>query len=203
MRAHFRVLRPTTPNQASALKREHGSRARYWAGGTDTTLLWQRGLVDLHLSSGDTEAILVRGAERFRWKERFAGWGKPYTVRGPLRRAVGVGTGAHVCGVEFEGATSAVVRINPDGSVKVFCSAGRQGQGSETTQSQVAAEALGVRYEDVEIETGDTDACPWSHGSLASNTTRAAALDARRQLLAIAAREFFEGERAERPRHRR
>jgi xanthine dehydrogenase molybdenum-binding subunit len=111
-----------------------------------------------------------------------------------------VGTGAHVCGVEFEGATSAVVRINPDGSVKVFCSAGRQGQGSETTQSQVAAEALGVRYEDVEIETSETDACPWSHGSLASNTmyrigwaTRAAALHARRQLLAIAAREFFEG----------
>jgi xanthine dehydrogenase molybdenum-binding subunit len=153
-----------------------------------------------HLSSGDTEQILVRGAERFRWKERFVGWGKPHTVRGPLHRAVGVGTGAHVCGVEFEGATSAVVRINPDGSVKVFCSAGRQGQGSETTQSQVAAEALGVRYEDVEIETGDTDACPWSHGSLASNTmyrigwaTRAAALDARRQLLEVAAREFFEG----------
>jgi CO/xanthine dehydrogenase FAD-binding subunit len=47
MRAHFGVLRPTTPNQASALKREHGSRARYWAGGTDMILLWQRGLVDL------------------------------------------------------------------------------------------------------------------------------------------------------------
>lgn len=153
-----------------------------------------------HLSSGDTEEILVRGAEQFRWKERFKGWGKPHTIKGPFRRAVGVGTGAHVCGVEFEGATSAVVRINPDGSVKVFCSAGRQGQGSETTQSQVAAEALGVPFETVEIETGDTDSCPWSHGSLASNTmyrigwaTRAAALDARRQLLEIAAREFFEG----------
>ena len=153
-----------------------------------------------HLSSGDTEEILTRGAAKFRWKERFAGWGKPHTVNGPLRRAVGVGTGAHVCGVEFEGATSAIVRINPDGSIKVHCSVGRQGQGSETTQSQVAAEALGVPYEMVEIETGDTDSCPWSHGSLASNTmyrvgwaTRAAAADARRQLLEIAAREFFEG----------
>jgi CO/xanthine dehydrogenase Mo-binding subunit len=153
-----------------------------------------------HLSSGDTQEILTRGAEKFRWKERFAGWGKPHTVRGPLRRAVGVGTGAHVCGVEFEGATSAIVRINPDGSIKVHCSVGRQGQGSETTQSQVAAEELGVPYDMVEIETGDTDSCPWSHGSLASNTmyrvgwaTRAAAADARRQLLEIAAREFFEG----------
>lgn len=153
-----------------------------------------------HLSSGDTEEILRRGAEQFRWRERFKGWGKPHTSKGALRRAVGVGTGAHVCGVEFEGATSALVRINPDGSIKVYCSVGRQGQGSETTQSQVAAEALGVPYEMVEIETGDTDSCPWSHGSLASNTmyrvgwaTRAAAVDARRQLLEIAAREFFDG----------
>jgi xanthine dehydrogenase molybdenum-binding subunit len=153
-----------------------------------------------HLSSGSTEELLVRGAEQFRWKERWKGWGVPHTTDGPKRRAVGVGTGAHVCGVEFEGATSAVVRINPDGSVKVFCSIGRQGQGSETTQAQVAAEELGVALDMVEVETGDTDSCPWSHGSLASNSmyrvgwaTRAAANDARRQLLEIAARELFDG----------
>ncbi len=153
-----------------------------------------------HLSSGSTEEILVRGAEKFRWKERWKGWGVPHTTDGPKRRAVGVGTGAHVCGVEFEGAASAVVRINPDGSVKVYCSVGRQGQGSETTQAQVAAEELGVALDMVEVETGDTDACPWSHGSLASNSmyrvgwaTRAAANDARRQLLEIAARELFDG----------
>lgn len=153
-----------------------------------------------HLSSGDTHELLRQGAEKFGWARRFTGWGKANWSKGALRRGVGVGTGAHVCGVEFEGATSAIVRINPDGSVKVHCSVGRQGQGSETTQSQVAAEALGVAFENVEIETGDTDSCPWSHGSLASNTmyrvgwaTRAAAMDARRQLLEIAAREFFEG----------
>ncbi len=152
-----------------------------------------------HLSSGDTRGLLLQGSEKFGWKNRFKEWGKPHTVNGSLRRAVGVGTGAHVCGVEFEGATSAIVRINPDGSVKVHCSVGRQGQGSETTQSQVAAEALGVPFDMVEIETGDTDSCPWSHGSLASNTmyrvgwaTRAAAMDARRQLLEVACREFFD-----------
>ena len=147
------------------------------------------------LSSGGTRAILERGAEAFRWKERWKGWGTPFAVDGPVRRAVGVGTGAHVCGVEFEGSSSAVVRINPDGSAKVHCSVGRQGQGSETTQSQVAAEELGISVDMVEIETGDTDSCPWNHGSLASSTmyrtgwaTRAAANDARRQLLEIAAR---------------
>ena len=151
------------------------------------------------LSSGGTRAILERGASAFRWKDRWKGWAVPHAVDGSLHRGVGVGTGAHVCGVEFEGSSSAVVRINPDGSAKVHCSVGRQGQGSETTQSQVAAEELGLPFEMIEIETGDTDSCPWNHGSLASSTmyrtgwaTRAAANDARRQLLEIASREFFD-----------
>ncbi len=152
-----------------------------------------------HLSSGSTEELLTKGAEAFGWPERWRGWGVPHKIDGPRRLAVGVGTGAHVCGVEFEGSTSAVVRINHDGSAKVFASCGRQGQGSETTLSQVAAEALGIPLEQIEIETGDTDSAPWSHGSLASNTmfrigwaVQAAALDAKRQLLEIAGNEFFE-----------
>ena len=151
-----------------------------------------------HLSSGSTAEILTTGAEAFRWSERWQGWGNPVSTDGPLRRAVGVGTGAHVCGVEFEGSSSAVVRINGDGSAKVHASCGRQGQGSETTLSQVAAEELGIPFTMIEIETGDTDSCPWSHGSLASNTlyrigwaVRAAAKDAKRQLLEIAGREVF------------
>jgi xanthine dehydrogenase molybdenum-binding subunit len=153
-----------------------------------------------HLSSGGTKDILTRGSDAFRWKERWRGWGVPTAVDGPLRRGVGVGTGCHVCGVEFEGATSAVVRINPDGSAQVAVNCGRQGQGSETTLSQIAAETLGIPFELIEIETGDTDSGPWSHGSLASNTVYrigwavwAASLDARRQLLEIASREFFDG----------
>lgn len=151
------------------------------------------------VSSGSTDAMLRDGAKRFGWKDRFAGWGKPTAVDGSRRRAVGVGTGCHVCGVEEEGNSSSLVRINPDGSAKVFCSVGRQGQGSETTQAQVAAEAIGLPLDMVEIETGDTDACPWSHGSIASNTmfrtgwaTREAALDARNQILELAARECFD-----------
>jgi len=151
-----------------------------------------------HLSSGSPLPMLRDGAERFRWNERFKGWGKPSSTQGAKRRGVGVGTGSHTCGVEEEGNSSAIVRLNPDGSAKVFVSAGRQGQGSETTQAQVAAEALGLSLDMVEVETGDTDACPWGHGSIASNTmfrggwaTREAALDARTQILELAARECF------------
>jgi xanthine dehydrogenase molybdenum-binding subunit len=156
------------------------------------------------LSSGSTAEILRKGAGAFGWQEKWVGWGKPYLVDGPRRRAVGVGTGIHCCGAEDEGNAAAVVRINPDGSAKVHCAVGRQGQGSETTQTQVAAEALGIPFERVEIETGDTDSCPWSHGSLASNTmyrtgfaTWAAAMDAKQQVLELAAREFFDTEPGE------
>jgi CO/xanthine dehydrogenase Mo-binding subunit len=156
-----------------------------------------------HLSSGSTHDILVRGGKEFGFASRWKGWGKPYEVSGRKSRAVGVATGIHCCGVEFEGNTNAMVRINPDGSVKLHCAVGRQGQGSETTLSQVASETLGIPIGMVEIETGDTDSCPWSHGSIASNTMYrtgfaawAACLDARRQILDIAARNIFDSDPA-------
>jgi xanthine dehydrogenase molybdenum-binding subunit len=183
------------PQNAAALADPEAWRAKI---PDDTPVAWPE---PYRLSSGSTADILVRGAEAFGWKDRWVGWGKPYGVDGPRRRAVGVGTGIHGCGVEIEGNTAAVVRINPDGSAKVFCAVGRQGQGSETTQTQVASEALGIPFERVAIETGDTDSCPWSHGSIASNTmyrtgfaTWTAALDAKRQVLEVAAREFFDGD---------
>jgi xanthine dehydrogenase molybdenum-binding subunit len=154
--------------------------------------------VPFRLSSGSTEDILTRGAAAFRWHDRWRGWGVPTGSEGPIRRGIGVGTGCHVCGVEFEENTSALVRINPDGTAKVYTAAGRHGQGSETTLAQVASEALGIPFDQVETELSDTDACPGGHGSLASNTMyrigfaiKAAAVDARTQLLDIAAKECF------------
>jgi xanthine dehydrogenase molybdenum-binding subunit len=152
------------------------------------------------LSAGGTRALLEKGSEKFNWKDRWKGWAVPTQSEGALRRGIGVGTGAHVCGVEFEGASNSMVRMNPDGSVKVHCAVGRQGAGAETTQAMVVAEELGLTLDQVAIETGDTDSCPWNHGSLASSTmyrtgwaSREAARDVKNQLLTIAAREFFDG----------
>ncbi|MDP6138020.1 MAG: xanthine dehydrogenase family protein molybdopterin-binding subunit [Arenicellales bacterium] len=201
----FRIKNQITPGEE--LRRTHSRPSRERIEGSVEEYLdripealrksWPK---PFHLSSGSTEKILIAGSEAFGWNEKWKGWREPYAADGPLRRAVGVGTGIHSCGVEIEGGVAAMVRINPDGSAKLFCAAGRQGQGSETTLAQVAAETLGIPFNTIEVETGDTDACPWSHGSLASNTmyrggfvTRDACLDAKRQLLEIAAREFFEG----------
>ncbi|XXK29834.1 xanthine dehydrogenase family protein molybdopterin-binding subunit [Rhodobacteraceae bacterium nBUS_24] len=151
------------------------------------------------LSAGGTRALLETGSEAFNWKSRWKGWATPTHSEGSVRRGIGVGTGAHVCGVEFEGASNAMVRLNPDGSAKVHAAVGRQGAGAETTQAMVVAEELGLTLDQVEIETGDTDSCPWNHGSLASSTmyrtgwaSREAARDVKNQLLAIAAHEFFD-----------
>ncbi len=157
-----------------------------------------------HLSTGSTEEILKMGAAEIGWKDKWVGWGKPYQIDGPKRRAVGVGTGIHISGEEMEGNTSAVVRIYKDGSAKLFVSIGRHGSGGETTQAQIAAETLGIPIDLVEVETGDTDSSPWSRGSIASTTTFRtgfatwnACLDAKRQLLELAAREFYEGDASE------
>ncbi len=154
-----------------------------------------------HLTSEALHECLIEGAEAFGWKKKWKGWGKPCEVAGPKRRAVGVATGIHCNGVEDEGNTSAIVRVHEDGSVTLCCSMGRQGQGSETTQAQIAAETLGVSLDRIEVEAGDTEVSPWNHGSIASNTahrigwqTKAASEDARRQILEIAARHYIKGE---------
>ena len=153
-----------------------------------------------HLSSGSTHELLIQGADKFGWADRWKGWGVPASVNGSKYRGVGVGTGAHCCGVEFGGNTSSVVRVNLDGSINVFSACGRQGQGSETTLAQVAAEEMGVSLDRVSIVTGDTDSVPWASGSSASTTmfrtgwaTREACRDAKKQLFRIASQEFFNG----------
>jgi len=161
--------------------------------------LRQRWPEHFRLSSGSTVEMLRSAAEEFRWQEKFVGWGRPYYSEGPVRRAVGVGTGIHCCGEEMEGNTDATVRIMKDGSVMLFCAVGRQGTCADTTQAMIAAETLGIPFDMIEVEAGDTDACPWSRGSIASTTmfrtgfkTWAACLDARRQLLELAGREIFD-----------
>jgi xanthine dehydrogenase molybdenum-binding subunit len=106
-------------------------------------------------------------------------------------------TGVHCCGTEDEYGSSALVRVHADGSATLCVSMGRQGQGSETTQAQIASEALGIPYDRIMVEAGDTEVCPPNHGSIASNTayrtglaTWDAALDARRLILGVAAKHF-------------
>ena len=65
---------------------------------------------------------------------------------------------------------SAEVRFHPTGSVTVFTGSQAQGQGHETTFSQIVSDKLGIPIENVEIVHGDTDRVPFGMGTYGSRS---------------------------------
>jgi CO/xanthine dehydrogenase Mo-binding subunit len=67
--------------------------------------------------------------------------------------------------------SSAAVRLNEDGTVTVSIGGVDIGQGTMTAMAQLAAEGLGVRLEDVHVNTVDTDYSPYEWQTVASRLT--------------------------------
>lgn len=65
---------------------------------------------------------------------------------------------------------SAVVRVNPTGSVTVMTGSHSHGQGHETTFAQVVAEHLGIPFDQVDIVHGDTAKVPFGMGTYGSRS---------------------------------
>lgn len=63
---------------------------------------------------------------------------------------------------------SAQVRVQPDGSVIIFCGSSPHGQGHETTFAQIAADELGVSYDRISVRTGDTSTVVQGIGTMGS-----------------------------------
>ena len=63
------------------------------------------------------------------------------------------------------GAQDARVRLEPDGRVTVFTLQQPHGQGHETTLAQIAADELGVAFEQVTVVYGDTRTTPFGMGT--------------------------------------
>jgi carbon-monoxide dehydrogenase large subunit len=66
---------------------------------------------------------------------------------------------------------SAELRVHPTGKAILKLGVKAQGQGHETTFAQIVAEELGIPYEDVEVQEGDTDNTPYGLGTYASRST--------------------------------
>jgi CO/xanthine dehydrogenase Mo-binding subunit len=67
--------------------------------------------------------------------------------------------------------SSAVVRLNEDGSVNVSIGGVDIGQGALTAMAQLAAEGLGVKMNDVRVNMVDTDYSPYEWQTVASRLT--------------------------------
>ena len=126
--------------------------------------------------NGDYGAPLRRARELI--EERLAA---PQPGDG-LRRGVGYASHVQLAGVgpsylgellglRVGGYESAVVRMEPDASVRLYTGVSPHGQGLETTLAQLLADELGVDVGDVEVIHSDTDVTPYSaFGTAASRS---------------------------------
>ncbi len=160
---------------------------------------------DAPYTSTGLRRCLEEGARAFGWeKARRGGPGE-----GRLRRGVGVAAGEWIGGAGGPPST-VIVKMLADGSVNLNMGASDIGTGTKTVMAMVVAEELGVRPESIQIENADTGTTQFATASGGSKTvpteaptTRAAAIEVKRQLLQIAADELgasaaelsYEGER--------
>jgi carbon-monoxide dehydrogenase large subunit len=110
-------------------------------------------------------------------------------------RYIGIGIGNYVEGTglgPFEGVT---IRILPNGKVAVATGATTQGQGTQTTLSQIVADRVGCNIEDIVFTGGDTSAISQGIGAFASRQAINAGSSAmiagdsvKKQILAAASR---------------
>jgi CO/xanthine dehydrogenase Mo-binding subunit len=96
--------------------------------------------------------------------------------------------------------SSAVIQMNDDGTLTLLCSTTEMGQGSRTVMTQLAAEGLGARLEDMAILASDTAFTPPDRSTSSSRSTfnmgnaiLLAAADTKRLILEKAS-EFLEAD---------
>src|SRR5271154_340092 len=130
---------------------------------------------------GQETALALAGYDGFRQRQRAA------LDQG---RLIGIGLANYVEGTglgPFEGVT---VRVLPSGKVAVATGATNQGQGTRTVLSQIVADQIGCRIEDIMMTIGDTAAISQGVGSFGSreavnagNSAQIAGQAVRRQLI--------------------
>ena len=151
------------------------------------------------LRTGDTQATgskitscglseaLQQAAEKSGWKEK----------RGKLPFGKGIGMGANGMMVGFpmgiRGGSSAMMKFNEDGGATLISGVVDTGSGNDSMIVQIAADVLGLKMEDVNLVSADSEITPLDQGAysqaaafVSANAAMAAAIDAREQILNIA-----------------
>ena len=143
-----------------------------------------------YTSTGLAEC-LREGAKAFGW----AAARRRAAESGPVCRGVGVAAG--MWGYGGEPNATAIVTLYADGSVNLNTGASDLGTGTKTVLAMVVAEELGVPLGRIQVEHADTATTKYAPASGGSQTVlvnspavRAAALEIRRQLIEIAAKQL-------------
>ncbi|GAB3449259.1 molybdopterin-dependent oxidoreductase [Phycicoccus ginsengisoli] len=121
--------------------------------------------------SGNYEAATARARELFDYDALRREQQERRDRKDPVQLGIGVSTFTEMCGLAPSrvlgslnygagGWESATVRMLPTGKVEVITGTSPHGQGHETAWSQIAADRLGVPFEDVEVLHGDTQIAP-------------------------------------------
>jgi CO/xanthine dehydrogenase Mo-binding subunit len=92
----------------------------------------------------------------------------------PIKRGVGFSCFMHGAGFTGSGeshlASTVAVEAASDGHVRVLTSSTEIGQGTNTALAQIASEALGIGFDDIEVVQPDTSQVPDSGPTVASRT---------------------------------
>ncbi|WP_353941507.1 xanthine dehydrogenase family protein molybdopterin-binding subunit [Streptomyces sp. HUAS MG91] len=115
----------------------------------------------------------------------------------PEGKHVGVGYAMYIEATGLGPFETARIDIAPSGRVKLAIGAPSQGQGHRTSMAQIAADALGVPLDVIDVVGGDTDKTPFGVGTIASralvnagNATHRAGRLVREKALDAAARRL-------------
>ena len=97
---------------------------------------------------------------------------EPLVDNDEIRTAWGLSFCCHGSGPSSkEGLSSAIIVLNDDATLQLFVGSADIGQGSETMESQIAAELIGVPVEDIRITAADTRITPYDTGTFGSSQT--------------------------------
>jgi 4-hydroxybenzoyl-CoA reductase subunit alpha len=98
----------------------------------------------------------------------------------PFGKGIGLAGGYYISGtaytlyMAYKPHSSALIRVDTEAGVTVYCGATDIGQGSDTVLGMMAAEKFGLPFETVHVVSGDTSLAPFDLGTFASRVTVAA-----------------------------
>jgi carbon-monoxide dehydrogenase large subunit len=113
--------------------------------------------------SGEYDRALTKALEIARYPALRAEQAE--RVRRGDRTLLGIGMACYVEMCGFGPFESALVRVEPSGTVTAFTGTSPHGQGHETTFAQIIADHLGVDFDQVVVRHGDTANTPMGNGT--------------------------------------